>query len=47
MAISSTVIFSIGIAGAEAVLKHGIGADVAQFGLDEGAQVSRACGVPR
>jgi hypothetical protein len=30
-----------GIAGAEAMLKHGVGADVAQLGLDEGAQVSR------
>ncbi len=29
-----------GIAGAEAVLEHGAGAQVAQLGLDEGAQVA-------
>src|ERR1019366_9633080 len=30
-----------GIAGAESVLEHGSSTEVAQFGLDEGAQVSR------
>ena len=32
--------FFDGVGGAEAVLEHGAGADVAQLGLDEGAQVA-------
>ena len=40
MGISSTTTFSMASAGAEAVLEHGAGVQVAQLGLDERAQVA-------